>query len=239
MKSNKRVMLSVVVFGLLSSIFIIVSIGLKQSKNSQTYENFVPDTAITVVKEEITDEPAYEEEPVILVRSSTRTKGNESEVEEYDPDLIKITVNGEEVYIYPDENVVFEDEVLTVTADELVKWAFKAYYEGWEYVYAGCEEGYVDCSGLIKSKVEVCARGTEELLAESALSGPIETIPEIPGLGVYYQGHVGIYVGDGMVIDARTEASGIGYDPVEYEHWTNWFEIKGVDYSRYTNDGNE
>ena len=52
-------------------------------------------------------------------------------------------------------------------------------------------------------------------------------------------GHVGIYVGDGMVIDARTETSGVGYDTIDYEGWTNWFEIKGVDYSRYLNDGNE
>jgi hypothetical protein len=42
-----------------------------------------------------------------------------------------------------------------------------------------------------------------------------------------------------MVIDARTENSGIGYDSVEYETWTNWFEIKGVDYSRYVNSGSE
>lgn len=122
----------------------------------------------------------------------------------------------------------------TVTADHLCDWAKRAYDEEWEYVAGGCEEGSVDCSGLIKSCVGVCARGSEELFTESANTGDISSIPEIPGLGVYYQGHVGIYVGDGKVIDARTENAGIGYDSIDYEGWTNWFEIQGVDYSRYT-----
>ena len=236
MGANKRATISVIVFALVSFIFIVSSMGMKSkgSKEQTTNIVIVTDT-VADSNEEILKQA--EEEPVVVVRSSTKTKTFAEE--ESDPDMIKIDVNGEEVYVNPDENVEFEEEILTVTSDELVKWAFTAYYEGWQYVYAGCEEGYVDCSGLIKSKVEVCARGTEELLAESALSGPIETIPDIPGLGVYYPGHVGIYVGDGKVIDARTEASGIGYDDIEYEHWTNWFEIKGVDYSRYTNDGNE
>ena len=233
---NKRATISVIVFALVSFIFIVSSMGMKSkgSKEQTTNIVIVTDT-VADSNEEILKQA--EEEPVVVVRSSTKPKTVTAE--ESNPDMIKIVVNGEEVYVDPDENVEFEEEILTVTSDELVKWAFTAYYEGWQYVYAGCEEGYVDCSGLIKSKVEVCARGTEELLAESALSGPIETIPDIPGLGVYYPGHVGIYVGDGKVIDARTEASGIGYDDIEYEHWTNWFEIKGVDYSRYTNDGNE
>ncbi|MCR4648433.1 MAG: C40 family peptidase [Lachnospiraceae bacterium] len=128
------------------------------------------------------------------------------------------------------------EAVYTVCADELVEWAFRAYNEEWEYVTAGCEEGHVDCSGLIKSCVGICARGTEELLAESELKGEISTIPDIPGLGVYMSGHVGIYVGGGMVIDARTEDSGVGYDAVDYEAWTDWFEIKGVDYSKYSVD---
>lgn len=236
MGANKRATISVIVFALVSFIFIVSSMGMKSkgSKEQTTNIVIVTDT-VADSNEEILKQA--EEEPVVVVRSSTKPKTFAEE--ESDPDMIKIDVNGEEVYVNPDENVEFEEEILTVTSDELVKWAFTAYYEGWQYVYAGCEEGYVDCSGLIKSKVEVCARGTEELLAESALSGPIETIPDIPGLGVYYPGHVGIYVGDGKVIDARTEASGIGYDDIEYEHWTNWFEIKGVDYSRYTNDGNE
>jgi|GEM_PF-6894506 len=236
MGANKRATISVIVFVLVSLIFIVSSMGMKSKGSEEQTTNIVIVTdTVADSNEEILKQA--EEEPVVVVRSSTKPKTFTAE--ESDLDMIKIVVNGEEVYVDPDENVEFEEEILTVTSDELVKWAFTAYYEGWQYVYAGCEEGYVDCSGLIKSKVEVCARGTEELLAESALSGPIETIPDIPGLGVYYPGHVGIYVGDGKVIDARTEASGIGYDDIEYEHWTNWFEIKGVDYSRYTNDGNE
>ena len=195
-----------------------------------------------IIEEEEEDTASYQSETVILTRSSNIKKASEQikiSTPEIPEDMMVITIDGEDIYVVADEDYTYEDDVLTTTADDLVKWAYRAYYEDWEYVYGGCEEGYVDCSGLIKSKVEVCARGTEELLAESPLSGPIETIPDIPGLGVYTFGHVGIYVGDGMVIDARTENSGIGYDSVEYETWTNWFEIKGVDYSRYVNSGSE
>ena len=195
-----------------------------------------------IIEEEEEDTASYQGETVILTRSSN-IKSVSKEIEiaasEIPKDTMVITIDGEDIYVVADEDYAYENDVLTTTADDLVKWAFRAYYEDWEYVYGGCEEGHVDCSGLIKSKVEVCARGTEELLAESPLSGPIETIPDIPGLGVYTFGHVGIYVGDGMVIDARTENSGIGYDTVEYETWTDWFEIKGVDYSRYINSGSE
>ena len=194
-----------------------------------------------IIEEAEEENESYVSETVILTRSSN-IKNEPEEIEitaaEIPEGMVAITIDGREIYVSVDELYSSED-VLTTSADDLVKWAFRAYYESWEYVYGGCEEGHVDCSGLIKSKVEVCARGTEELLAESPLSGPIETIPDIPGLGVYTFGHVGIYVGDGMVIDARTETSGVGYDSVEYETWTNWFEIKGVDYSRYVNSGSE
>lgn len=195
-----------------------------------------------ITEEEEEESESYQSETVILTRSSN-IKNEPEEIEVTVTDIpegmVALTIDGQVVYIPEEEMYSSEEDILTTSADDLVKWAYRAYYESWQYVYGGCEEGYVDCSGLIKSKVEVCARGTEELLAESPLSGPIETIPDIPGLGVYTYGHVGIYVGDGMVIDARTENAGVGYDSVEYETWTNWFEIKGVDYSRYINSGSE
>ena len=244
---TSRVIGIIAVLVLLSFVLSVAILPGKMSKKAEidwvdiaelSVEPEVPE----IIEEEEEESESYKSETVILTRSSN-IKNEPVEIEITAPEIpegmIAITIDGQEIYVSADELYSSEEDVLTTTADDLVKWAFRAYYESWEYVYGGCEEGHVDCSGLIKSKVEVCARGTEELLAESPLSGPIETIPDIPGLGVYTFGHVGIYVGDGMVIDARTENSGIGYDTVEYETWTNWFEIKGVDYSRYINSGSE
>lgn len=144
-----------------------------------------------------------------------------------DQDIITAEIVGTDIIL---EETDYSDEYETVSRQGLVDWAYKAYNEGWEYAYGGCEEGLVDCSGLIKSYVGVCARGTEELLAQSTKKGPIETIPEIPGLGVYMYGHVGIYVGDGMVIDARNERDWVRLDSIDYMSWSMWFEIKGVEY---------
>ena len=218
---------SAVIFtGLLTGIIIL---GLLNDKKRQNIELCVIDPIETEeVKTEDEDKISFtvktvyrqDSDPVILDAPPPST-----EVNEYGIEYVLNTNKYREQY--------------TVTAEELVEWAWRAYDEEWEYTYGGCEEGHVDCSGLIKSKVLICARGTEELMAESAFNGTIDTIPDIPGLGVYYYGHVGIYVGDGMIIDARTESSGVGYDAIDYEGWTNWFEIKGVDYSKYTNNGYE
>ena len=149
----------------------------------------------------------------------------------------KLDPNGEyserKQLVVPDGTKEDPDAEYTVSCDDLVAWVQRAYDEEWEYVYGGCSVGQVDCSGLIKSCVDICARGTEEQFAESPLSGDISTLPEIPGLGVYYKGHVGVYVGDGKVIDARGESVGIGFDDVDYEGWTHWYEIKGVNYAKY------
>lgn len=45
----------------------------------------------------------------------------------------------------------------------------------------------------------------EGLLKEAKEKGSIETIPEIPGVLVYQKGHMGIYIGDGKVIEATAK----------------------------------
>ena len=42
----------------------------------------------------------------------------------------------------------------------------------------------------------------EGLLAEAKEKGDISTIPEIPGVLVYMKGHMGIYIGNGKVIES-------------------------------------
>ena len=111
----------------------------------------------------------------------------------------------------------------------LVSWAYRAYNENWQYVWGGASVGSVDCSGLIYSYAGG-ERVTEPMLAASPESGSIDTIPRVHGLGLYQYGHVGVYVGGGMGIDARDEASDVCLESISNKSWTNWFKVAGVSY---------
>ncbi|MGN0460436.1 MAG: peptidoglycan-binding protein [Ruminococcus sp.] len=111
----------------------------------------------------------------------------------------------------------------------LVNWAYRAYNENWQYVWGGSSVGSVDCSGLIYSYAGG-ERVTEPMLAASPESGSIDTIPRVHGLGLYQYGHVGVYVGGGMGIDARDEASDVCLESISNKSWTNWFKVAGVSY---------
>lgn len=65
------------------------------------------------------------------------------------------------------------------------------------------------------------------------VKGPIGTIPDRAGICVYMQGHVGVYIGNGWVIECaggrgaiRTPLSGSGAT-----RWTAWFECPFIDYT--------
>lgn len=111
----------------------------------------------------------------------------------------------------------------------LTNWAYRAYNEGWSYVWGGTSVGAVDCSGLIYSYAGG-ARVTEDMIAASPESGSMDSIPRIHGLGLYQYGHVGVYVGNGMGIDARDEISNVCLDSVYNKSWDCWFKISGVSY---------
>ena len=44
--------------------------------------------------------------------------------------------------------------------------------------------------------------------------------------------HVGLYVGDGWVIEAKGTQAGVTKSKVTDSRWTNWGELKGVSYGR-------
>lgn len=108
--------------------------------------------------------------------------------------------------------------------------ALRAYYEGWSYVYGGSSDGAVDCSGLIANYNGVGgSRG--DMLGSSSDWGYISSgIPRIHGLGLHQPGHIGVYVGGGMAVDARDESSGICYQSVSSKSWVEWFKVAGVSY---------
>jgi hypothetical protein len=102
-----------------------------------------------------------------------------------------------------------------------------------------------DCNGLIKSygwydtntgEISYGFGGVPDLGAGSlhtaaTVKGPMSTMPDTPGLGVWHAGHVGIYVGGGEVIEAINTERGVVKTTLPSARWTEWFEIPWIDYS--------
>lgn len=95
-----------------------------------------------------------------------------------------------------------------------------------------------DCVGLIKGAVwsdgdpnatpkynqaqDVSANGLIKLCTEQ---GPIKDIPEIPGLIVWKDSHVGVYIGDGYCIEAKGHAYGVVKSKVADRPFTKWGKL--------------
>lgn len=112
----------------------------------------------------------------------------------------------------------------------LAEHAMEAYYEDWSYVYGGSSEGAVDCSGLFVTYYGVGGNRTNLVGSASEVGYVSNGIPRIHGLGLWQPGHVGIYVGGGMAVDARDEASDMVFHNVSSKSWQKWFKVAGVNY---------
>ena len=92
-----------------------------------------------------------------------------------------------------------------------------------------------DCSGLIKSFFfgingscyePFFDRNAEMLFRSSMHSGPIETLPETPGICLFMPGHTGVYLGSGDVVEATPNpefGDGVVHTRVESRKWTHWY----------------
>ena len=112
----------------------------------------------------------------------------------------------------------------------LAEWALNAYYSKWSYVYGGAPPGTVDCSGLIYSYAGGYRVGDAQTFNSDWRYSLNGSIPNIHGLGLYKPGHVGVYVGDGMAVDARGSQYGVCYESVWSHGWTQYFKVPGVSY---------
>ena len=66
--------------------------------------------------------------------------------------------------------------------------------------------------------------------------GPIDTLPERPGVAVRVGGHLGVYIGGGYTVDWRRYGNGCCKSRVRDRNWEEWFEIPWVDYGEKTNE---
>lgn len=101
-----------------------------------------------------------------------------------------------------------------------------------------------DCVGLIKGygwldtenlSFVYASNGMPDITANqmyhnAAESGEIDTIPEIPGLAVWHDGHIGVYIGGGFVIEAMGTHYGVVRTELEGRGWTHWLKIPYIDY---------
>lgn len=101
-----------------------------------------------------------------------------------------------------------------------------------------------DCSGLIRGycwldpstgEINYGANGIPALTADGMYllaleKGPIDTLPEIPGLAVWREGHIGIYIGDGKVIEAKGTRFGVVQTDLSDGSWTHWLKVPYITY---------
>lgn len=95
-----------------------------------------------------------------------------------------------------------------------------------------------DCSGLIYGVTGVLKGSYQyysEALAKGLDNGVISTIPNIPMICVYRQGHIGWYVGNDTVIEARGSQYGVVTTKLLQRDFTHWFKSPYIDYSEVSN----
>ncbi len=72
--------------------------------------------------------------------------------------------------------------------------------------------------------------GADQMYQSATVKGSISTIPEVVGLAVWKDGHIGVYVGDGYVIEAMGTRYGVVKTKLEDRSWTAWLEIPYIEY---------
>ena len=73
--------------------------------------------------------------------------------------------------------------------------------------------------------------GANQMYYNAQHSGTIDTIPEVPGLAVWKLGHIGVYIGNGEVIEAMGTKYGVVKTQLQGRGWTHWLEIPYISYN--------
>ena len=101
-----------------------------------------------------------------------------------------------------------------------------------------------DCVGLIKGygwlnadtmEIQYGTHGMPDIGANQMYynateSGAIDTMPDIPGLAVWHEGHIGIYIGGGQVIEAMGTKYGVAKTELANRGWTHWLKVPYINY---------
>lgn len=100
-----------------------------------------------------------------------------------------------------------------------------------------------DCVGLIKSYMwwdnggiiyhPVTDVSANTMFARATKKGLIANMPNVPGICVWKRGHIGVYVGEGFVIESHGTRYGVVTSPLKGSAatpWTHWLECPYILY---------
>lgn len=72
--------------------------------------------------------------------------------------------------------------------------------------------------------------GANQMHQSATESGTMDTMPDIVGLAVWKQGHIGVYIGNGYVIEAMGTKYGVVKTELAKRSWSGWCKIPYIDY---------
>ncbi len=111
------------------------------------------------------------------------------------------------------------------------------------------DEKVHDCIGLIKGYIwcddendktpkyqsNGCPDVNEEMMYnEAKTKGDIDSMPDVAGICVLMPGHIGVYVGEGKVVEARGHSFGVVQTQLNARNWTKWCECPYIEYDTKT-----
>lgn len=129
---------------------------------------------------------------------------------------------------------------------EQKKKQYPSHYK-WAYPKEDAGVKVHDCVGLIKGYIwcdsntdktpsyvgsqDKSANGMRDACKEK---GSISSMPELPGVLVFMEHHVGVYIGNGEVIEARGHAYGVVKTKLKDRKWTSWGKCPYITYGAET-----
>lgn len=106
------------------------------------------------------------------------------------------------------------------------KWDYETKWDGVKvHDCIGLVKGYIWGSGVEDKNPRYVAaqdKSANGMRRACKVKGDISTLPEIQGALVFFDGHVGIYEGNGKVIEARGHAFGVVRTALKARPWKYW-----------------